>query len=171
MWFDTLLLIVLTICVITDVRKRLIYNKVIFPALIVALFSHLLINGLTGFGTSLLGFSMGFSILLIPYFLGGMGAGDVKLLALIGALKGPAFVINTSIYMAIIGGLLALGILLFRGGSLKRFSYYIKWLYARTKGVNAPLALTKESMKVKYPYGVAIAGGAILSFVGKAWIS
>ncbi len=171
MLFNLILIIVLIVCVITDVRKRLIYNKVIFPALILSFLLHLFFNGWSGLGTSLLGFLIGFGILLIPYFMGGMGAGDVKLLALIGALKGPAFVVNTSIYMALLGGVIALGILIFSGGAVKRFRYYISWLYAKKSGLKVPLALTKESMKTSYPYGVAIAGGAILSIVGKVWIS
>ncbi|WP_221568528.1 prepilin peptidase [Alkalihalobacillus sp. TS-13] len=171
MIFDIVLLIVLIICVITDIRKRLIYNKVIFPALILSFILHLIVNGWSGLGTSLLGFLLGFGILLIPYFMGGMGAGDVKLLALIGALKGPVFVLNTSIYMALLGGLLALGVIIFSGGAFKRLKYYFHWLYGKKNGLKVPLALTKDSMKATYPYGVAIAGGAILSFVGKAWIS
>lgn len=170
MLFNTILLIVLLICVITDVRKRLIYNIVIFPALILSFLLHFIMNGLSGLGASALGFLIGFAILLIPYFLGGMGAGDVKLLALIGAIKGPLFVLNTSIYMALVGGLIAIGILLFNGGALRRFKYYVNWMYAKKSGLQIPLALTKDSMKATYPYGVAIAGGAILSFVGKAWI-
>ncbi|MGP4079834.1 A24 family peptidase [Pseudalkalibacillus sp. R45] len=171
MIFDIVLLIILIICVITDIRKRLIYNKVIFPALILSFILHLIVNGWSGLVTSLLGFLLGFGILLIPYFMGGMGPGDVKLLALIGALKGPAFVLNTSIYMALLGGLLALGIIIFSGGAFKRLKYYFHWLYAKKNGLKVPLALTKDSMKATYPYGVAIAGGAILSFVGKAWFS
>ncbi|MCF6411250.1 A24 family peptidase [Pseudalkalibacillus salsuginis] len=171
MLFNIILVIVLVICVITDVRKRLIYNKVIFPALILSFSLHFIISGLSGFGVSFLGFLTGYGILLIPYFMGGMGAGDVKLLALVGALKGPAFVLNTSIYMALLGGVLALGILVFSGGAFKRLKYYFHWLYGKKNGLKVPLALTKDSMKATYPYGVAIAGGAILSFVGKAWIS
>lgn len=171
MLFDIVLLIVLVVCVVTDVRKRLIYNKIIFPALILSFSFHIVFDGWSGLGYSLIGFLIGFCILLIPYFMGGMGAGDVKLLSLIGALKGPVFVINTSIYMALVGGGVALIILLFSSGGSGRFNYYFKWMYLRFKGIRVPLAKTKESMKTTYPYGVAIAGGAILSFVGKAWIS
>ncbi|WP_349409451.1 prepilin peptidase [Pseudalkalibacillus sp. SCS-8] len=170
MVFNVILLIVLAICVITDLKSRLIYNKVIFPALLLSILLHIFFDGLSGLGFSLLGFLVGFSILLIPYFLGGMGAGDVKLLALIGAAKGPMFVLHTSIYMALIGGVLALFILIFSGGAFKRFKYYVYCLFVRKNGVYVPFALTKESMKKTYPYGVAIAGGAVISLIGKAWI-
>ncbi|MGM7703362.1 A24 family peptidase [Pseudalkalibacillus sp. Hm43] len=171
MVFNMVLIIVLIICVVTDIRKRLIYNKVIFPALILSLILHLILNGWSGLAASLLGFLIGIGILLIPYFMGGIGAGDVKLLALIGALKGPLFVLNTSIYMALLGGVIAICILIFNGGAFSRLKYYFHWLYAKKSGLTVPLAMTKDSLKSTYPYGVAIAGGAILSIVGKAWIS
>jgi prepilin peptidase CpaA len=73
--------------------------------------------------------------------------------------------------MALLGGALALCNILFKGGAFKRLSYYYQWMFARFKGLKVPLAISKDSMKTTYPYGVAIAGGAILSFVGKAWIT
>lgn len=89
---------------------------------------------------ALLGFAAGLALLLIPYILGGMGAGDVKLLGLIGALKGSGFVLETFIYMAVIGAMLAILVILMRGGF-------------------------KKSFGVGMPYGVAIAGGAVLALL------
>lgn len=103
-------------------------------------------------------------ILLIPYLLGGIGAGDVKLLALIGAMKGTVFVLITAVYMALLGGLLALFVLLFRRGVLARIKTILYSLSGIRQGVKIPLTIAKEDYKATYPYGVAIAGGALLSF-------
>lgn len=170
MFFNITLVIILMICIITDIKERKIYNKVIFPSLILALIAQLIVNGLDGLLFGVIGFLVGFFLLLIPYVMGGMGAGDVKLLALIGALKGPAFVVTTAIYMAVIGGIIALGILLFRKGVWNRLASITYAVAGFKSGIKIPLSFNKESMQTTYPYGVAIAGGAIISLVLKSGV-
>lgn len=160
----------LLICLVTDLKSRKIYNIVIFPSLLLTFFLHFLSGGFSGLGFSFLGFIVGFAILLIPYFLGGMGAGDVKLLALIGAIKGMQFVIVTSIYMALLGGLIGLLVLLFRKGAIQRIKSIIYSLSCFRSGVRLPLFFDKEGLKTTYPYGVAIAGGAVISLFYKGWV-
>ncbi|MFP3361714.1 A24 family peptidase, partial [Planococcus sp. SIMBA_143] len=71
---------VLLISFITDVRNRRILNSVTFPAMGIGLLYYTMTLGLEGFLFSGAGLLVGFALLLIPYLLGGMGAGDVKLL-------------------------------------------------------------------------------------------
>ncbi len=156
------LIIILSICVFTDVKSRRIYNKVIFPSLLIALLLNLIIDGWNGMSTTVIGFFLGLAILIIPFFFGGMGAGDVKLLAFIGALKGTSFVFMTAVYMAIAGAIIAIGILVFRKGYAKKSLYF---LYGKKCGLPTPSAFDTSSLKVKYPYGVAIALGAIFALV------
>lgn len=156
---NVLLFFILLICVITDIRNRKIYNKVIYPALLITFIFHFTTAGWEGLSHSFLGFLIGFCLLLIPYFLGGMGAGDVKLLALIGALKGSAFVFQSFLYMTIIGAMIALGIILFRPGVLQSIVYYFASLKS---GVKLPGGISKGSLTATYPYGVAIALGATI---------
>lgn len=170
MWANVILLILLLICVVTDLRERKIYNNIIFPTLIISIMFHLILGGLSGLGFSLLGFIVGLGVLLIPYLMGGMGAGDVKLLAVIGALKGTAFVLNTALYMALIGGILALGIILFRKGMLKRLKSIIYTICGFRYGLKIPLTIGKDALTTTYPYGVAIAGGAILCLTIQGWV-
>ncbi|WP_246943558.1 A24 family peptidase [Bacillus pinisoli] len=170
MVLNILLLIVLLICLITDLKNRKIYNNVIFPSLLLTFILHFIFDGWSGLGFSLLGFIVGFSILLIPYFLGGMGAGDVKLLALIGAIKGMQFVLITSVYMALLGGVIALFVLFFRKGAFQRIKSIFYTMSCFRSGVKLPLFLDKEGLKATYPYGVAITGGALLSLFYKGWI-
>lgn len=162
---DILLCLVLIICVVTDLKERKIYNKVIYPTLLLTLVIHIITSGFEGLTTSVLGFFVGLGILLIPYLMGGIGAGDVKLLALIGAMKGSMFVLVTAIYMALLGGLLALMVILFRRGVLTRLKSILYSLSGIRQGVKVPLTIAKEDYKATYPYGVAIAGGAFLSFL------
>ncbi|MFA9556306.1 prepilin peptidase [Evansella sp. AB-rgal1] len=156
-----LLIAVLTVCVITDLKNRKIYNKVIFPALIIALLLNAIFYGWSGISSSLLGFVVGLGILLIPYLLGGMGAGDVKLLALIGAIHGITFVLTTAVYMALIGAVIGLWMLLFRKGLFRRIKALFYTILGLRHGINPNIDFHN---RIAFPYGVAIAGGAFLAF-------
>lgn len=169
MILNAILIVVLIICIFTDLKKRKIYNKVIFPALFTALFFQLITGGWDAFIIALIGFLVGLSILLIPYLLGGMGAGDVKLLALIGACKGTVFVLNTAIFMALLGGIIALFVLLFRKGIIERMKGFLYFMHGRRYGLKMPLPIRNDNLSATYPYGVAIAGGAFISLFGKGW--
>ncbi|GAA0182624.1 prepilin peptidase [Clostridium sediminicola] len=162
MLLDIILILVLIICFVTDMKYQKIYNKVIFPTLIIALFLQVILNGFNGLKLSLLGFVVGFCILLIPYFLGGIGAGDVKLLALIGAIKGSIFALNTALYMAVIGGIIALIIILSHKESKECFKGMIVWISSAFHGIGFKLELPTTALMKKYPYGVAIVTGAFI---------
>jgi prepilin peptidase CpaA len=161
MWTNTLLIILLLICVITDLKERKIYNKVLFPGFLAAVTYHIFTDGWSGITDSLLGALVGLSILLIPYLMGGMGAGDVKLLAVIGAINGMGFVLMTALYMALAGGIIGIFILLFRKGVLNRLKELIYFISCRFQGLKVSFPFDKEALSTTYPYGVAIAAGAI----------
>ena len=165
MFVDFLLITLIVICVITDLRERKIYNKVLFPFLLAGLVLNSAFDGFHGLGFALAGAAVGFSILLIPYLLGGMGAGDVKLLAVVGSLKGAVFVLTAAVYMALAGGILALIILFFRRGALNRLKQIGMFLGGLRSGMKVPLGFDKEALNTTYPYGVAIAIGALAAIV------
>ncbi|WP_407269467.1 prepilin peptidase [Radiobacillus sp. PE A8.2] len=171
MLLNLLLFTVLLICVITDLQSRKIYNKVIFPAILIALLINMIFLGWNGLLISLLGFISGLALLLIPYLMGGMGAGDVKLLALVGAIKGTSFVLYTGFYMAVIGCVIGVLVLLFRKGVTRRFKQMFYSLCGIRYGLKIPL-LQKEGLQTTYPYGVAIAAGAVMAFFlkGVFWL-
>ncbi len=171
MLIDSLLVSVLVICFITDIKKQKIYNKVIFPSLIAAVILNVWFSGFAGLKLSLFGFAAGLCILLIPYFLGGMGAGDVKLLSLIGAAKGSIFVLNTAIYMALIGGVVAILVIIFQKNTISFIRTLFSWLVSFVCGIKCKLQFPKSYFSKKYPYGTAIVGGAMICLLFKgAWI-
>jgi len=159
MFLNILLIIVLVVSVYTDLKSRKIYNKVIYPALLIAFITQLILNGLEGLLFFLAGFFIGLGLLIIPFFLGGMGAGDVKLLALVGAIKGWIFVVYTGIYMAVFGGIIALIILVMGKGGLKKLAIFF---YGVRNKQNMSYLFNG---KTTYPYGIAIAAGAILTII------
>lgn len=171
MMLDILLILVLVICFYTDFKVQKIYNKVVFPSLIVSFIVQLIFNGFSGLRTSITGLLVGFSILLIPYLLGGIGPGDVKLLALIGAIKGSIFVLNTAIYMGILGGAIALVIILTHKDSLSFIKGVVIWIASSFHGSGYRPEFSTTVLLAKYPYGVAITiGAAICLFFKEAWI-
>lgn len=171
MLLDFILVLVLVICFITDIRYQKIYNKVIFSSLAIAVSIHLIYFGYAGLKYSIMGFTVGFCMLLIPYLLGGIGAGDVKLLALIGAIKGSFFVLNTALYMALIGGIIALVIILLNKHTLRFLKKFYLWILYFLYGIRVKLELPSTPFLKKYPYGVAIVGGAFICLIFKgAWL-
>lgn len=167
MWANAILLLVLALCVVTDLRSRKIYNNVIAPALLLATVLHMATAGWGGLLHMLAGLGAGLAILLIPYLLGGMGAGDVKLLALVGALKGAGFVLTASVYMALAGAVMALAIVLFKNGFRSRIRYAQYVLVCLRYRLKLPLQ--GHFASGTYPYGVAIASGCLLGFMLEGW--
>jgi prepilin peptidase CpaA len=66
-----------------------------------------------GMGQSLLGAVAGFCVFLVFYLLGGMGGGDVKLMAGFGALLGLQQLLIAALWTAGVGGVIALGVVAF----------------------------------------------------------
>lgn len=147
----------------TDWRWHKIYNKLLAIALLLALVINGVEGGWPGLKMSLMGALIGFSLLLIPYFLGGMAAGDVKFLAVIGAFGGSAFVINSFLYGAVIGGIISAILLARRGAlgvTLKRFIFLL------TLGSRANWGEEmRDARQERFPYGLAIAAGTVLAMV------
>jgi len=100
MLIQVLLITLAVITIWTDGRQHKIYNKVLLPCFLVAVLNQPIV--------SLEGTALGFLFLLLPYLYGGIGAGDVKLLAVYGALLGPDLIISAFLYGAILGGAIAL---------------------------------------------------------------
>lgn len=90
-----------------DLMRRSISNWLSLAALAAGLVFQALAGGWGGLGQSLLGAVGGFGIFLIFYLLGGMGGGDVKLMAGFGALLGVSRVLEAAFWVALCGGLLA----------------------------------------------------------------
>jgi len=98
--------------VIDDLRRRAISNWISVTGIAAGLVEHAIRRGIHGLGVAAAGAAIGFSIFLIVYLVGGMGAGDLKLMAAFGGLLGPAGIGTAALLVALIGGLIAGGSLL-----------------------------------------------------------
>ncbi|MEN6324925.1 MAG: prepilin peptidase [Syntrophomonas sp.] len=169
MFIDIILIVLVLVAVIFDIRERRIPNQVIIIGLILAFLNHLLQGDYTGLILSLKGLALGLGLLLFPYFLGGFGAGDVKLLGMVGALKGCTFVFNTFLWMAVIGGIIAIIILMRRHLLKETVTRIVRGLFlSRLGAANFFDSVNKEELSIYYPYGVAIGLGVVASYF-KGW--
>ncbi|ADI02677.1 A24 family peptidase [Syntrophothermus lipocalidus] len=154
----------LALAVYFDVRERRIPNWLVLTGVLTALGWHLYQGGFSGLVFSLKGLGLGLLLLMLPFAMGGMGAGDVKLLGMVGAFKGVVFVFNAFLWMALIGGLIALAVLI-REQRLGEFLVRIgRGMILALTGGRAKLLLTSASIEpfsVSFPYAAAIAMGAV----------
>jgi prepilin peptidase CpaA len=109
-----LLLLVVAACGITDVWKQKIYNLVTYPSIVSGLLLGFLEGGKTGLTEHAKGFLVGFILMLIVHILGGMGAGDVKLMGAIGSLGGYPFIINALFFSVMVGGIISLAVVIWQ---------------------------------------------------------
>ncbi|MBP1685307.1 MAG: Flp pilus assembly protein, protease CpaA [Deltaproteobacteria bacterium] len=113
---------VATVCLIAcayDVRFRRIPNALTLGAAAGGLAFNVFLAGLHGAGASLAGLLVG-TALFFPFFaLGGLGAGDIKLMGAIGAWLGPTAALWASLFAAMAGGVFALLLALYHGYARK----------------------------------------------------
>ncbi|MGC2163707.1 MAG: A24 family peptidase [Silvibacterium sp.] len=166
-WWPTL--VVLVVATFTDLRSRRIPNWLVLPFMVIGIAVSTWLHGWSGVGHSLLGILVGGSIFGVLALMGGMGMGDVKLCAAIGAWIWPGQLIIALVMTGIIGGIMALcwaaagGFLgeLFRGAGDLVFGF-------RKRGLKTDPELNLSNpLTRKMPYAPAIAIGTLVSFFAR----
>lgn len=164
-----------------DVIERRIPNKLTLSVVLWGLFSSVIFGGLQGIIDSFFGLFVGLAIFIIPFSMGGMGAGDVKLMAAVGSLIGWKLTVYSALLTAIAGGIIVIGYTLYKGNFFRMMknigiSVYKTILYLSYTIVPNEKFLNKynslhvnhiENDKMYIPYGVAIAIGTLIVIIGK----
>lgn len=145
---------------ITDIITQKIFNLVLLPAFLFGIIYNAIIAGWAGLELSLLGTLAGLGVLIIPFIFGFMGAGDVKLLAAIGAIKGYIFVLYTTIGMSLAGGVIAMLILIYQRRFLSTIFKLCRGAVLMAIGVKVS-DLGFDHERTMFPYATAIVAGAI----------
>ncbi len=128
------------IAAVTDVWKYKVYNILTLPLLGSGLVYHAVASGRTGFQESLYGATFGIGVLLIPHLMGGMGAGDLKLLAGVGAwlkMPGVAFVF---VVAGLLSATYSLAVVLLRRESRNSAWLDIKVMWHRLASIGRSIA-------------------------------
>jgi prepilin peptidase CpaA len=163
------LLLLLACAVIEDVRTRRIPNRLVGAGILFAVAQHVfaLIQGAhslsgTAWWTAPIGMATGLALMLPLYALRAMGAGDVKLMAMVGAFIGAGPVVWATLCTLIAGGILSLVYMLGRGVATQTLNNLRALLFDWTVRVGsgqgirvAPL----ENTAARLPYALAIALG------------
>ncbi len=144
-----ILILVSVIGGISDWKTRKIPNWLTFGTFFLALIYNICLLKFEPVLSCILGFFVGLLLLIIPYILGGMGAGDVKLLAAIGSIVGYKNILVIFFFTAISGLVLGLVWLIGRPGHLKFL-------------ISTGQVLNVADKKEKIPYGIAIMFGVII---------
>jgi prepilin peptidase CpaA len=165
-----------------DLRSRRIPNALTLGGAVAGLAANVMVHQVPGALTSVSGWAAGVALLAIPFALGGMGAGDVKLLALAGAWGGPEFALHTMLFGAVVGGMIAVGVLIVHGslGEVMRPAFLavrmhlglaIGALWPRSLA-SAELALpepvtsaSRTHGRLRFPYGPALALGGLVALL------
>jgi prepilin peptidase CpaA len=106
--FQVFAIVLAVMAALSDLRTRRIPNILTFGAALLALVAHTSTSGFAGLGWAIAGWFIGVLFFLPIFALGGMGAGDVKLLAALGAWLGPGPVVWVALFSLIAGGVLGL---------------------------------------------------------------
>jgi prepilin peptidase CpaA len=124
--------------------------------------------GALGFLDALIGLALGLGILLPFYMLRVLGAGDVKLMAMVGAFIGPNAIVNTVIITFIAGGLLAL-VIAIKKNVFREMIYNVQQMaigsYFKLALHEMPTVDGAPVTAAKMPYAIAIAAGTITYIV------
>jgi prepilin peptidase CpaA len=167
-WFVTITLLV---AAIIDGLKLKVPNWITFPMIISGwIYSATLspFAGWEGLMFSLVGTAVGLGLLLPLYAIGGMGAGDVKLLAGVGAWVWGTVTLYAFVVSAIIGGLIAIAMVVVRRKwgkhQLQFWMICNEILTVKDPEKLAAIAAERKPTMMLLPYGIPIAIGTIAYF-------
>lgn len=168
-WPVWLVTVVLIVAAVIDGWKLKVPNWITFPMIIGGWIYSTAYFGWEGLGWSLMGTLVGLLLLLPAYAVGGMGAGDVKLLAGVGAWVGATATLYAFCVSAIVGGGIALVMVMWRHDwyhHLYQFwSIFNEILEIRDPNALAAMAAKRKSTMLLLPYGIPIAIGSIAYFI------
>ena len=138
-----------------DVRTRKIPNWLTFTAFLLGVTLNAFGAGLSGLGIAVFGMLAGVALLLVPFAMGGMGAGDVKILGAVGAMNGATFAFRAFLYGSIAGGFLAVAVII------------MNWTCGLVlkKDCARPAGLRRMGPRNTFPYGVAIFAGTVAAYI------
>lgn len=153
-----------------DLWRRNVSNWIPVAALVGALAAQTLNSGWWGIVNWASGAAIGFAVFLVFYLLGGMGGGDVKLMAGFGAILGPSRLLEAVLATAILGGLLALAVVLWRFSQNSIFKQlFSKRSFAEVdeKSADKQVQASDAPARVYIPYAPAISLGAWIALLPK----
>ena len=175
--------VIVTLCcamiaAITDLTTSKVYNVLTIPMVIAGLIYHSLTGGLIGLAGSFLGLIIGFGLVMLPFLMGGMGGGDVKLLAGIGAWVGVPAIFYVFIAAGLMAGVCAIVMLLWQKRSVARLAGDMRMMWCQFASLSQQTATEgwadhsithSQPRRTVIPFGVLVAVAVIITFFYASW--
>ena len=156
----------LATAIVTDLRSSRIPNWLTISAMVFGLAGHAWQHGLQGLLFSLFGLFVGLGLFLLLHLSGSIGAGDVKLMAVVGAMVGPEEAFLSALLAITVGGLYALGAMIYQWGLIAT----VLKLSRVTRGAlltgGGASWMHELALPFRLRYGLASAGGTLLLQLG-----
>ena len=154
----------------TDLRSRRTPNWVTVPGLLIGVAANTALGGWSGLKASLLGATVGLTLLLPFVLLRSLGAGDWKLAGALGAFTGPSLLIDLLLGSVLVAGVMAMALVIYKRRTretVRNIGHILVSLVTfRLPGERVSLD-NPESLKV--PYGVALAFTVALYGAAHVW--
>ena len=168
-WNVRVVSLILILAAWIDGRDLKVPNWITYPMVLSGLLYSLVSGGLGGLGEGMLGMTVGLLTLLPLYAVGGMGAGDVKLMAGIGAWMGWKVTLLSFCVTAVVGALMSVDMVLYRRASAlhtgRFFMILGEWARVRNPVVLSEIAAVRKPQMLLLPYGIPICIGTIGFFL------
>lgn len=152
-----------------DGRELKVPNWITFPMILSGLVYSACIGGLGGFGAGILGMCVGLLTLLPLYSVGGMGAGDVKLMAGIGAWLGWEITFAAFCVSTVVGAVMAVVMVLWNRSMKHHYENFLlilsEWMVIKNPYELSRIAAQRKPTMMLLPYGIPICIGTIGYFL------
>jgi prepilin peptidase CpaA len=151
-----------------DGKQLRVPNWLTYPMVFSGLIYSYCAGGWAGLGDGALGMVVGLACLLPLYAVGGMGAGDVKLLAGVGAWMGVATTFYAFCVSAVVGAVMAVLMVLYKRSVSKHYSQLLlilsEWMTIKNPKELSRIAAERKPTMLLLPYGIPICIGSIAYF-------
>ncbi len=161
------LMVILVMSSLYDYRERRIPNLLAFSGWLLGPLIYFAMSGVVGVKISLFGLLIMFALSFPFWLLGSMGAGDVKLLATVGALVGSGKALYILFFIAVAGFFYAVSVVLYRTliGRFARDQQVGKSATDKSDVDDGGLAESGVLNKKKIPYAIPIAFGTLTALL------
>lgn len=168
-WHVKLVCVLLIVAAWIDGKQLRVPNWLTFPMVFAGLAFNAYAAGWVGLGGALLGMVVGLLCLLPLYAVGGMGAGDVKLMAGIGAWLGWETTFYAFCVSTIVGAVMAVIMVLYKKAFARHYANFVmillEWSSVRDPRKLSNLAAERKPNMLLLPYGIPICVGSIGYFL------
>ena len=164
-WHVKLVCVILIVAAYIDGKELKVPNWITFPMVLSGLVYSSCIGGLEGFGAGLWGMTVGLLTLLPLYAVGGMGAGDVKLMAGIGAWLGATVTWWAFVATVVVGAVMAVIMVLWKKAWDKHYGNFLmiimEFFTVKDPRKLSEIARERKPRMMLLPYGIPICIGSI----------